>query len=96
MSGPVNPVRLMQIPDLVDRPALKYPPHVPAHGQGASSRARRCSTSSASRTCSLHHPYESFTSVLDLLPAAAADPNVVAIKQTVYRTGNEVGGRWKP
>jgi len=88
VSGPVNPVRLMQIPDLVDRPALKYPPHVPAPvkalqaGLGMFDVIRQ-------QDVLLHHPYESFTSVLDLLQLAAADPNVVAIKQTVYRTGNE-------
>ncbi|MFP3617313.1 RNA degradosome polyphosphate kinase, partial [Paraburkholderia sp. SIMBA_050] len=73
---------------LVDRPALKYPPHVPAPvkplqaGLGMFDVIRQ-------QDVLLHHPYESFTSVLDLLQLAAADPNVVAIKQTVYRTGNE-------
>jgi len=88
VSGPVNLVRLMQIPDLVDRPALKYPPHVPAPvkalqaGLGMFDVIRQ-------QDVLLHHPYESFASVLDLMQLAAADPNVVAIKQTVYRTGNE-------
>ncbi|WP_458215367.1 polyphosphate kinase 1 [Paracidovorax citrulli] len=88
VSGPVNLVRLMPIPDMVDRPALKYPPHVPmavkafAGGQPMFDVIRQ-------RDVLLHHPYESFNSVLDLLQLAAVDPNVVAIKQTVYRTGND-------
>ncbi|WP_416049098.1 polyphosphate kinase 1 [Cupriavidus basilensis] len=88
VSGPVNLVRLMQIPDLVDRPALKYPPHVPApvkvFAPGAS-----MFDAIRQQDVLLHHPYESFSSVLDLLQQAAVDPAVVAIKQTVYRTGNE-------
>lgn len=88
VSGPVNLVRLMQIPDLVDRPNLKYPPHVPAPVKAF---APGVSMFDAIRQQDvlLHHPYESFNSVLDLLQSAATDPNVVAIKQTVYRTGNE-------
>ncbi|MBY4896238.1 polyphosphate kinase 1 [Cupriavidus sp. AU9028] len=88
VSGPVNLVRLMPIPDMVDRPALKYPPHVPmavkafAGGQPMFDVIRQ-------RDVLLHHPYESFNSVLDLLQLAANDPDVVAIKQTVYRTGND-------
>jgi len=88
VSGPVNLVRLMQIPDLVDHPALKFPPHVPAAvkalagGQPMFDVIRQ-------QDVLLHHPYESFNSVLDLLQLAATDPDVVAIKQTVYRTGNE-------
>lgn len=88
VSGPVNLVRLMSIPDMVDRPALKYPPHTPAAikafagGQPIFDVLRQ-------RDVLLHHPYESFNSVLDLLQLAANDPDVVAIKQTVYRTGND-------
>ncbi|MWL87777.1 polyphosphate kinase 1 [Cupriavidus sp. SW-Y-13] len=88
VSGPVNLVRLMQIPDLVDRPALKYPPHVPAPVKAFPPGANMFDVI-RQRDVLLHHPYESFSSVLDLLQAAANDPNVVAIKQTVYRTGNE-------
>lgn len=88
VSGPVNLVRLLSIGDMIDRPALKYPPHVPAPvkefvaGMPIFDVLRQ-------RDVLLHHPYESFTSVLDLLQTAATDPNVVAIKQTVYRTGND-------
>ncbi len=88
VSGPVNLVRLMQIPDLVDRPALKYPPHVPAPVK-AFSNGVPMFEAIRQQDVLLHHPYESFNSVLELLQVAAADPNVVAIKQTVYRTGNE-------
>ncbi|WP_084402390.1 polyphosphate kinase 1 [Cupriavidus sp. amp6] len=88
VSGPVNLVRLMQIPDMVDRPALKYPPYVPAPVKAFAGGASMFDVM-RQQDVLLHHPYESFSSVLDLLQLAAADPNVVAIKQTVYRTGNE-------
>ncbi|NSX04909.1 polyphosphate kinase 1 [Cupriavidus gilardii] len=88
VSGPVNLVRLMSIPDMVDRPALKYPPHVPAAVRAFSGSAPMFDVI-RQRDVLLHHPYESFSSVLDLLQLAANDPDVVAIKQTVYRTGND-------
>ncbi|WP_224079780.1 polyphosphate kinase 1 [Cupriavidus laharis] len=88
VSGPVNLVRLMQIPDMVDRPALKFPPHVPAPVKPFASGAPIFDVI-RQQDVLLHHPYESFNSVLDLLQQAATDPDVVAIKQTVYRTGNE-------
>ncbi|WP_439682935.1 polyphosphate kinase 1 [Cupriavidus oxalaticus] len=88
VSGPVNLVRLMQIPDMVDRPALKYPPYVPAPVKAFASGMSMFDVM-RQQDVLLHHPYESFSSVLDLLQLAATDPNVVAIKQTVYRTGNE-------
>ena len=83
-DGPVNLMRLMAIPDMVDRPNLKYPqlnPHVPRALSGDLFAAMR------KRDHLLHHPYESFLPVLELLRQAAHDPNVLAIKQTLYRTG---------
>lgn len=88
VSGPVNLVRLMSIPDMVDRPALKYPPHTPAAVK-AFAAGTPIFDVLRQRDVLLHHPYESFSSVLDLLQTAATDPDVVAIKQTVYRTGND-------
>ncbi len=88
VKGPVNLVRLLQVPDMVDKPVLKYPPHVPATVKQV---ANSSNVFDAIRQGDilLHHPYESFTPVLELLQQAARDPDVVAIKQTVYRTGNE-------
>lgn len=88
VKGPVNLVRLLQVPDLVDRPMLKYPPHAPAAVKAV---AASSSIFDAIRQGDIlmHHPYESFMPVLELLQQAARDPDVVAIKQTVYRTGNE-------
>ncbi|MWM31748.1 RNA degradosome polyphosphate kinase, partial [Escherichia coli] len=88
VKGPVNLVRLLQVPDMVDKPVLKYPPHVPATVRQV---ANSSNVFDAIRQGDilLHHPYESFTPVLELLQQAARDPDVVAIKQTVYRTGNE-------
>ncbi|MBT8062772.1 MAG: polyphosphate kinase 1 [Gammaproteobacteria bacterium] len=85
-DGPVNLSRIVEAIDNIDRPDLKYPvlnPSVPRTLTGDSdlfSVIRR-------HDVLLHHPYESFAPVLDLLRQAAVDPDVLAIKQTLYRTG---------
>ena len=86
VNGPVNLNRLLAVCDLVDRPDLKYPgftPGLPAelgHGGDPFKVMRR-------RDVLLHHPFESFAPVVELLRQAAQDPDVLAIKQTLYRTG---------
>jgi polyphosphate kinase len=88
VEGPVNLVRLMQVPDWVERPELKFSAFVPgvpkAVGKGANifDSIRRSDIL-------LHHPYQSFAPVINLLNQAASDPQVVAIKMTVYRTGTD-------
>ncbi|MCC7547051.1 MAG: polyphosphate kinase 1 [Burkholderiales bacterium] len=86
VTGPVNLVRLMQIPDWVDRPELKYPaftPGIPA----ALVRQPDIFTAIAKGDILLHHPFQSFKPVIAFAAQAAKDSDVVAIKQTVYRTG---------
>ncbi|MDE2089127.1 MAG: polyphosphate kinase 1, partial [Gammaproteobacteria bacterium] len=86
VNGPVNLNRLLAIHDLAERPDLKFPPFVPrlpaalAHGADLFAVIRRGDVV-------LHHPYESFAPVVDFVRQAAADPQVLAIKQTLYRTG---------
>jgi polyphosphate kinase len=88
VDGPINFLRLMPVISGVDRPDLKYKPFVPAivtapeHQDDIFSQIRR-------RSILLHHPYESFQSVLDFIEQAAQDPNVLAIKQTLYRTSGD-------
>ncbi len=88
VNGPVNLVRLMQIPDRVDRPDLKYPPFLPSMPPTV---AKQPDMFQAIRNGDilLHHPYQSFTPVVDFIQQAAQDPAVLAIKQTIYRTGSE-------
>ncbi|WP_416244254.1 polyphosphate kinase 1 [Azospira sp. APE16] len=88
VNGPVNLVRLMQIPDQVDRPDLKFPPFPPGLPKTLEKRAS-IFASIRKNDILLHHPYQSFTPVIDLLSQAATDPAVVAIKMTVYRTGTD-------
>ncbi len=89
VDGPVNLNRLMSIPDEIDRPDLKYgsfTPHVaPAFESGMSIFENIKQRS----PILFHHPYESYVPVIDLVRQAAADPDVLAIKQTLYRTGHE-------
>ncbi len=87
-DGPVNLARLMQLADMVERPDLKFAPFQPTHTV-LLAEADEVFTSIAAGDILLHHPFESFDPVLDFLRAAAADPAVVAIKQTIYRTGAE-------
>jgi polyphosphate kinase len=86
--GPVNLVRLMQVPDWVDRPELKFPAFVPAL---PARLAKHDDVFAQIRKGDilLHHPFESFQPVIDFIEQAAEDPNVVAIRQTVYRTGTD-------
>jgi polyphosphate kinase len=85
VNGPVNLSRLSQVIDLVDRDDLKYPGFTPA--VPASIRDGDLFAAIRRQDILLHHPYESFAPVLDFLRSAAIDPQVVAIRQTVYRTG---------
>ncbi|EIF30311.1 polyphosphate kinase 1 [Burkholderia sp. Ch1-1] len=87
-DGPVNLVRLMQLPEMVDRPDLKFVPHIPAIPPQIANSASMFDVIDQGDVL-LHHPYESFQPVLELLLQAAKDPNVVAIKQTIYRTGTD-------
>jgi polyphosphate kinase len=86
VDGPVNLSRLDAVYDMVDRPELKYPPITPAVPKAFSSGKDICDVL-RDRDVLLSHPYESFAPVLDFLRQAAADPKVLAIKQTLYRTG---------
>jgi polyphosphate kinase len=85
-NGPVNLNRLSALADLVDRPDLKYPsftPSLPAVLQTATNLFDVI----ASEDVLLHHPFQSFLPVIDFLRQAASDSSVIAIKQTLYRTG---------
>ncbi|MFA7503271.1 MAG: polyphosphate kinase 1 [Burkholderiaceae bacterium] len=86
VEGPVNLMRLAQVIDLVERPDLKFAPYVSSI-QPALRDADRIFDAIRAGDRLLHHPYESFLPVVSLLRSAASDPAVVAIKQTVYRTG---------
>jgi polyphosphate kinase len=84
VDGPVNLMRLMQVAEIVNRPDLKFPSHIPKLPLIKGSIFDELKT----RDVLLHHPYESFEPVLNLLTTASKDPDVLAIKQTIYRTGN--------
>ncbi len=88
VNGPVNLHRLAALIGNVERPDLKYAPFVP--GLPRRIRGERSVFDTIRRgDVVLHHPFESFGPVLELVRAAASDPDVLAIKQTLYRT--EVG-----
>ena len=88
VDGPINFLRLMPVISEVDRPDLKFRPFVPAivtapdDEEDIFSQIRR-------KPILLHHPYESFQTVIDFIEQASEDPNVLAIKQTLYRTSGD-------
>ncbi len=87
VHGPVNLVRLMQIPNLVDKPALKFPEFAPILPPALQKKGADMFKAIRKGDILLHHPFHSFKPVIDFIQQASRDPNVVAIKQTVYRTG---------
>jgi polyphosphate kinase len=86
--GIVNMVRLMSVPDRVERPDLKYPPFQPGLPKALSKRPQIFDVLRKEDVL-LHHPFQSFAPVIQLLEQAADDPQVVAIRMTVYRTGTD-------
>jgi len=88
VNGPVNLRRLAALPELIERPDLKYYPFIPASRK----RLRRKETffdQLKRRDVLLHLPYQSVSALVDFLRHAARDPSVRAIKQTLYRTGED-------
>ncbi len=86
VNGPVNLYRLAALYEQVDRPELKFPAFIPGtptrltQGEGVFDVLQK-------GDILLHHPYQSFSPVVELVRSAAADPAVLAVKQTLYRTG---------
>ncbi|RAL20142.1 polyphosphate kinase 1 [Lujinxingia litoralis] len=88
VMGPVNLNRLMMIPADLERADLKYPGFMPAMPTGPI-RHGEVFEAIGQGTVLMHHPYQSFFPVLEFIRQAAADPNVLAIKQTLYRSDPE-------
>src|SRR5690606_13944919 len=88
VNGPVNLHRLIAIRDVVDKPALCYPPFTPAVPARIGKTADMFEAIRKDEIL-LHHPFQSFDVIVELIRQAAADPDVLVIKQTLYRTGDD-------
>jgi polyphosphate kinase len=89
MPGPVNLNRLSAMYDLVHRPELKYPAFSAGMPKRLTAAGGDLFAVIRDKNLLLHHPFESFGPVMDFVRQAAGDPAVLAIKQTLYRTGDE-------
>jgi polyphosphate kinase len=87
-DGPVNLHRLITLYDLVQRYDLKYRSFTPVV-HDMPNEPDSFFESIRKKDILLHHPYESFSTVIDFIRMAASDPQVLAIKQTLYRTGDD-------
>ncbi len=93
VNGPVNLVRLNQLidqaSDAAAGPALRFAPYEPVWPERRLPREGSIFARLRERDVLLHHPFESFDPVVEFLRQAVRDPDVLAIKQTIYRTGSE-------
>ena len=89
VNGPVNLVRLNQLIDQAEGAELRFPRFEPAWPRMLKPRNQALMPQMRRRDILLHHPFESFEPVVQLLREAVADPDVLAIKQTIYRTGGQ-------
>ena len=89
MPGPVNLNRLSAIYDLAQRPDLKYPVFAPGTPPRLAAGSPDMFAVIRQNDMLLHHPFQSFAPVMDFVRYAASDPQVLAIKQTLYRTGHD-------
>ena len=85
VDGPVNMVRLSELIQLVDRPELEFPSYQPRFPNAMLNSDLFAYLKK--HDVLLHHPFQSFQPVVEFIRGAALDPDVVAIKQTIYRTG---------
>jgi polyphosphate kinase len=85
-DGPVNLYRVTEVIDQIDRPDLSFAAFQPSVPRALSAKTRLFQEIRRGDIL-LHHPYESFSPLIELLQQAARDPGVLAIKQTLYRTG---------
>lgn len=88
VAGPVNLVRLNQLIDMVDAEGLRFERYIPVW-PASLTKGESMFAQLRAKDVMLHHPYESFDPVLELLREAVDDPGVLAIKQTIYRTGSQ-------
>jgi len=87
LKGPINLLRLQSLAD-IDRPELKFRTFSPVNASALSDPSRIFEVLRR-QDVMLHHPYDSFTPVIDFVEQAARDPQVFAIKQTLYRTSGD-------
>ena len=88
IDGPLNPTRLMDVYEGDHSPELRDTPFV-APVAASLRGGKNLFAAIRERDILLHHPYENFSSVVDFLDQAAEDANVLAVKQTLYRTGGD-------
>ncbi len=89
VQGPVNLNRLFSIPDEIDRPELKFTSFTPYLSKAFERRSDLFERLRRVNTLIFHHPYEAYLPIVEFVRQAAHDPDVLAIKQTLYRTGTE-------
>lgn len=88
IRGNINLTRLMAVYDEIDRPDLKFPPFYPRMPKALQGH-KPIFAQIRERDIFLHHPFDSFSPVVDFVEQAAKDPTVFAIKQTLYRTSGD-------